>query len=826
VGTAPLVIAAPGTNVTFAGTMPNITHAGSLTQPLFEPTGGVAGLVAQWATYPAVANVDMSGNNIDNATTITAETGILSSTLGPGEVTMVDATNISDLKIGKAIINGANNTMDLIYLDASGLGTLSIGQALISSTEPVQAPEFRLPLVGLQSGHIQFTDLSGTHELRSIDGDLYFDNELLAKASDLQNITDWAFYPALAAVDMDGKVLTNAEHVGIDTSGGSNIILSSDASGNLLKDGAPVALVSQIPDLAQWATYPAVAAVDLSGNALLDVSSVEIRGGLLTVTGAGTVLNFNGSPITTGGGGSAANWSTFPAVSTVNLAGNNVTGNGGAIQLTSGTLGATLIDNSEKTYTRLLETGSTATFGAPIQQPYSLTSGSNFMGNPLVIGDTSPVYTGGLTVNGPATLDGGSLHGTSIGCLPVSGINTVRIDALPVGTIDLLAPAAITINAGGAGNFACGGALSLAGGGYIEMNTGEVQMINTTSNQSLLSVNTIQGNSHSGGDGKLYLEKLVSINAGTPGTTVAVSSTLDFDTGPATSITGAKEINATFVTTDRLGSTFSSTIRVEQDLSGNPGVAYRADTLEARTQVSLSGLAPLIVATDPSPIAIELRAGNGIEVKNNVGNFGYLKSGTHSIYDTTAPTQFADVAWDDASQRINVAPSGTGLNSVAYLSDIPRVYGTFSSVNTQTVSAANTPTEITHDTVEVAIGGVDISGAGGIYLPVAGNYLVSVSIQLDKSGGGVSPCDFWLRLNGVDVPRSASQVVVNGTNGETLAAVVSITAATAGQILSVIFASSDNTMAATAFPAWVTPGDPYDRPAIPSIITTVSLLRT
>jgi hypothetical protein len=36
-----------------------------------------------------------------------------------------------------------------------------------------------------------------------------------------------------------------------------------------------------------------------------------------------------------------------------------------------------------------------------------------------------------------------------------------------------------------------------------------------------------------------------------------------------------------------------------------------------------------------------------------------------------------------------------------------------------------------------------------------------------------------------------------------------------------VFASGDATMAATAFPAWVTPGDPYDRPAIPSIILNV-----
>ncbi len=656
--------------------MPNITHAGSLSQPLFEPASGAAGLVAQWATYPAVSNVDMSGNMITNASDITLS-GVdpQIQIAATGYIGIMENQQIGFGTAGPSAVFGyTDSPAPHAFLEYEGSG-LTLDGSTITSSVPVVAPEFVLPLDGTDSAPVIFNDLSGAHQLKSVDGNLYFDLELLAKANDIQDIGDWSEYPAVANVEMNQFGLEHAGFVQIDPSGGAAaIVLSSDASGNLLKDGQVVALASQIPSLAQWATYPAVAAVDLSGHPITDVSSLEIMGGILSTTGGGTTLLFNGAPISTGGGGSTSQWATFPAVATVNLAGNNVTGNGGAIQLTSGTLGATLIDNSEKTYTRLLEVGATATFDAPIQQPYSLASGSNFMGNPLTIGDTSPIYTGGLTVYGPATLDGGSLHGTSIGCLPVSGINTVRIDALPVGTIDLLAPAAITINAGGAGNFACGGALSLAGGGYIEMNTGEVQMINTTSGQSLLSVNTIQGNSHNGGDGKLYLEKLVSINAGTPGTTVAVSSTLDFDTGPATSITGAKEINATFVTTDRLGSTFSSTIRVEQDLSGNPGVAYRADTLEARTQIQMSGLAPLIAATDPSPIAIELRAANGVNIQNNVGNHGLLASGPHSIYSTAVPTDYVAIGWDDAAQRVITSPNGTGLNYVAYLSDIPTAF--------------------------------------------------------------------------------------------------------------------------------------------------------
>ena len=93
-----------------------------------------------------------------------------------------------------------------------------------------------------------------------------------------------------------------------------------------------------------------------------------------------------------------------------------------------------------------------------------------------------------------------------------------------------------------------------------------------------------------------------------------------------------------------------------------------------------------------------------------------------------------------------------------------------------------------------------------------------MSIQLDKSGGVTSSCDFWFRLNGSDVANSASQVVVVGQNGETLANAPQLLLITAGQILSVVIASSDNTMAATAFAAQASP---YTRPTIPSIITRI-----
>jgi hypothetical protein len=100
-----------------------------------------------------------------------------------------------------------------------------------------------------------------------------------------------------------------------------------------------------------------------------------------------------------------------------------------------------------------------------------------------------------LVVEGGTTLDGGATHGTTIGSLPVGGINTVRLDVLPVG-IDMVSPTYITMNTAAAGNFAAGGALSvaaggalsLAGGSYIEYDTSENRFINTTSGNDFTDI--------------------------------------------------------------------------------------------------------------------------------------------------------------------------------------------------------------------------------------------------------------------------------------------------------------------------------------------------
>lgn len=159
---------------------------------------------------------------------------------------------------------------------------------------------------------------------------------------------------------------------------------------------------------------------------------------------------------------------------------------------------------------------------------------------------------------------------------------------------------------------------------------------------------------------------------------------------------------------------------------------------------------------------------------------------------------------------------------VAYLSDVmQQIAASFTSTVTQTVAAANTPTQLTYTNTEYTKGGIAYDASGNITVPTAGAYEVLTSIQFDKSGGGVSTADFWFQVDGVDVPRSATQLVVAGTNGETVGTVSVFLDLTAGQKVSVQIASADATMGATAFPAITSP---YARPIVPSIITNIKMI--
>lgn len=152
-----------------------------------------------------------------------------------------------------------------------------------------------------------------------------------------------------------------------------------------------------------------------------------------------------------------------------------------------------------------------------------------------------------------------------------------------------------------------------------------------------------------------------------------------------------------------------------------------------------------------------------------------------------------------------------------------KIYGSFSYSLTKVVTGANTPTLIPLDTIE-ASNGVRLQNNTQVVAPISGVYRYDYSLQLDKNSGGTHSVDIWIRVNGTDVPRSASQVTLQGQNGEVFPMVSYTLELKANDYVELVFASSDNSVQALAVAQWTTPTNPYNRPAIPSLIVNMFLL--
>ena len=95
-------------------------------------------------------------------------------------------------------------------------------------------------------------------------------------------------------------------------------------------------------------------------------------------------------------------------------------------------------------------------------------------------------------------------------------------------------------------------------------------------------------------------------------------------------------------------------------------------------------------------------------------------------------------------------------------------------------------------------------------------YNIQFSAQLDKTGGGNTNIFIWIRINGVDVPYSASKMVIAGPNDEKIAAWNWLLLFKSGDYFELAWSSpsTDAVLLAAAASSPV--------PEIPSVIVTVT----
>jgi hypothetical protein len=143
-------------------------------------------------------------------------------------------------------------------------------------------------------------------------------------------------------------------------------------------------------------------------------------------------------------------------------------------------------------------------------------------------------------------------------------------------------------------------------------------------------------------------------------------------------------------------------------------------------------------------------------------------------------------------------------------------YGSFYDTTTQLATVINTATAITFNTTDLSQGVFIGSPASRIIVDSEGIYNFDTSFQIDKTSGGTAEFYFWFRLNGVDVPDSASQIRIQGNNAEIFSSLNYFFDLKANDYVEMIFSVSDLSVELKSFVA----APPV--PSIPSIILTVS----
>lgn len=143
-------------------------------------------------------------------------------------------------------------------------------------------------------------------------------------------------------------------------------------------------------------------------------------------------------------------------------------------------------------------------------------------------------------------------------------------------------------------------------------------------------------------------------------------------------------------------------------------------------------------------------------------------------------------------------------------------YGSFYDTTTQTATTINTAKAITFNSTDLSNGVFIGSPTSRIIVDSEGIYNFDTSFQLDKTSGGTAEFYFWFRLNGTDVPDSASQIRIQGNDAEIFASLNYFFDLKANDYVELMFSVSDLSVELLSVVA--TP----PVPAIPSIILTVS----
>lgn len=224
-----------------------------------------------------------------------------------------------------------------------------------------------------------------------------------------------------------------------------------------------------------------------------------------------------------------------------------------------------------------------------------------------------------------------------------------------------------------------------------------------------------------------------------------------------------------------------------------------ADPAQARTALGL-GTAAVAATGDFATAAQGALAATAVQP----GDLGTAAAANVGDFATAAQGTLADSALQPGDPISVMFDNVTG-----------RAHGIFYGLGDQTFTAA-TPTEVTFDTTGLATG-VSVTSGTRITFAAAGVYEIASRLQFLNTVNTDYTADVWFRLNGTDIPNSASELVIpkSSTGGTMSHAITGILQVTAGQYLEVVVAVQNAGVELHHVAALTTP---YARPAVPSAI--------
>ena len=206
------------------------------------------------------------------------------------------------------------------------------------------------------------------------------------------------------------------------------------------------------------------------------------------------------------------------------------------------------------------------------------------------------------------------------------------------------------------------------------------------------------------------------------------------------------------------------------------------------------------------------------EIVNGIMNGKTNNTGSITLATGNATTTTITDARIGIDSTIILIPS----SDAAELDAAP--YGCFTNNTDQLSPSVGSTAVVVYDSTEEA-SGVYLASSSRLYVRNYGIYNVQFSLQLVNNANTIEYADVWFRVNGTDVPRSASRFDIQarksaGVPNHVIGTVNTFIEMQAGDYVEIAGTTSSTDVSLESYDADVT----IPRPAIPAVIATVQYI--